>query len=117
MLLCEFIFVRVNTLTPSSTKAHIPSHVPFPVDRRASSPLVSRLYVYVFVCFQYRFISINLHNGTMLPQYVYVFSYVKLAFYGLGEFLLPPIYRRNLPLNACQPPVQDYGRWGSYAVI
>jgi hypothetical protein len=48
----------------------------------------------------------------MLPEYVYVFSYVKLAFCELGELLLPAFYGRNLPLSACQPPVQNYGRWG-----
>jgi hypothetical protein len=53
----------------------------------------------------------------MLPQYVYDFSYVKLAFCGLGELLLPPIYGMNLPVNPYRPPVQDYGRWGCYAVI
>lgn len=105
-------------LTLSPTKAHIPSHVPFPVECRASSPLLSCVFTFVCVCvFQYRFMSINLHSETMMPQYVYVFSYAKLAFCGLGKLLLPPIYGRNLPLNACQPPVQDYGGRGCYTVI
>jgi hypothetical protein len=77
---------------------------------------VSRVYmcVCVFVCFQYRFIFVILHNGTMLPQYVYVFSYVKLSFCGLGEKLLPLICGRDVPLNAHQPLVQDYDRWGCF---
>jgi hypothetical protein len=53
----------------------------------------------------------------MFPKCVYVLSCVKLAFCGLGELLRPPNYGSNLPLNACQPPVQDYGRWGCCAVI
>jgi hypothetical protein len=43
---------------------------------------------------------------------MYVFSYVTLAFCGVGELLLPPIYGRNLFLNAYQPPVQVHGCWG-----
>jgi hypothetical protein len=53
----------------------------------------------------------------MLPKCVNVLSCVKLAFCGLGVLLLPPIYGRHLPLNACQPPVQDYGRWVCCALI
>ena len=67
---------------------------------------VSGLYVYVFVCV----FSIDLyHNGTLLPKHVYVFSYVNLAFCWLGELLLPPIYGRNLPLNACQRALINVG--------
>jgi hypothetical protein len=82
-----------------------------------ASACMSRVFTFKCVFFQYRFISIKWHNGTMLPKCVYVLSCVKLAFCRLGELLLPPIYGRNLPLNACQPPVQDYGRWGCCAVI
>jgi hypothetical protein len=84
LLLCEFIFVSVNTWPPVGA---------YPISCFLSSWVsrfvcydprlrfyVSRLYVCVCVYFQYRFISINLHNGTMLPQYLYVFSYVVLAF-------------------------------------
>ena len=91
MLLCEFMCVNVNTWTPPPRRI---SYLMFPFQLSVllllllwpPPPLVCLASLSLCVCvsacvfFQYRFISSNLHNGTMLPKCVYAFSYVKLAF-------------------------------------